>query len=186
MRKKISQQEPWKSQLDEARAMCDKEPSSTKRELRVLEVKILEDFIDASPADVVEALLKCREDQRMIHERLGGTDPPEPSREQVIDKALNKLKELTTDGWRFDLAKAYVQGMLTPSPRKGAPPNARLRSIKARDLRQMERPKTWLEIAKTKGVCDCGKTQHDRYCAERIRMGVRDLDKFIASMRSRR
>jgi hypothetical protein len=179
---KISQQEPWKTQLDEARALNEKEQSPTRRALGLLAVAIMEDVINASFALDYEGLHKCAEDLDEIYRRLGGTEPPELSREQVIDETLNKHKELTAYGWRSDLATAFVKGWLKPPPRrKGAPLNARVRSINARDLRQMTPQKSWLEIVKTKGICDCGKRQHDKHCVDKIRMGVRDLDKFIAS-----
>jgi hypothetical protein len=184
MRKKISQRAPWKAQLDEARALNDKEQSLTKRELGLLVVAMMEDVIDALHAGDYEALRKCAEDIKEIRERLGGMDSPDPSPEQAFDK----LEELvTTYRWPFPLAKDFAKSMLKPSPRrKGAPLNARVRSIEARDLRQMTPRKSWLEIAKTKDVCDCGKPQHDEHCADRIRSGVRDLNKFIGSMTGRR
>jgi hypothetical protein len=187
MRKKISQQEPWKGYLAQARRdLADNEESPTRRQLGLLALAITEDFIDASFAGDLEALLKCREDLRKIIERLGGTHSPERSLEQALDEALGELEvHIDTNRWPASFAVAHLKGKLTSilqPRRKGAPFTARVRSIKARDLRQKKPQKSWLEIANAKDMCDCGKTQHGKHCAERIRIGVTGLDKFIGSV----
>jgi hypothetical protein len=55
----------------------------------------------------------------------------------------------------------------------GRPIERRDLAIRALELKSVDQPPTWTEIARK--LCPCGKTRHDRTCADNIRRNVNRL-----------
>lgn len=99
---------------------------------------------------------------------------PSPSPAEYIAE-LNRHVEM----WSPELALQYMDAQRTGRPGR-QPTTSRAEGLKAADERKKSPKLPWSEIANH--VCGCGKSRHDRKCAERMRSQTNELDVFMARL----
>lgn len=87
----------------------------------------------------------------------------------ITDYVNRGGKDVTTEAVRF--RDAWLS-----NPR-GRPTEKRILAVKACELRIANPARKWREIAQE--VCDCGKSSHDAYCKESVRVAVETLKKML-------
>jgi len=89
-----------------------------------------------------------------------------------IGSPENKAKSRGQD---VEAIKEIGKWLVTITGVRGAPPIKREQGIKALEMHLSGMK--WMDV--TKEICDCGKSEHDHWCKERIRQETLELKKLL-------
>ena len=164
-----------------ASSRSETEPATS--ELLFLAADRMEKMIECLQSAVNQGMTanRAREFKRWANDFLniatwiGG--PPSPI---TAADLISTLMENIRLGWSPEQARQYLD-VQRKGPTGKPPTAARQEGLAVLNLLRLNPDTEWSQVARH--CCRCGKSRHDRGCAQRLRAQQRELKNFIARLR---